>query len=123
MAQSAKIIGVHFKGKTYYALYLYIPAFSSPKAIEILAEQAHISIQRADKYLMIAPLADLAGGNELVFTNMPDQLEPREPYLLSFDFVKKRWQDIPEAAILDVDILVVKGPWRWEEQIDNYLLS
>ncbi|MPN36334.1 hypothetical protein SDC9_183843 [bioreactor metagenome] len=123
MAQAAKIIGVHFKGKTYYALYLYIPAFSSAKAMEILIEQAHISMQRADKYLMLAPLANLAVGNELVFTNMPDHLEPREPYLLSFDFVKKRWQDIPEAAILDVDILVAKGPLLWEEPIANYLFT
>ena len=122
MTQAAKIIGVHFKGKTYYAIYLYIPAFSSAKAMEILTEQAHISMQRADKYLMIAPLTNLAGGNELVFTNMPDQMEPREPYILSFDFVKKRWQDIPEATTIDVDILVAKGPLMWEEPIANYLL-
>lgn len=123
MTQAAKIIGVHFKGKTYYAIYLYIPAFSSPQAIRILTEQAHISMQRADKYLMIAPLANLDGGNELVFRNMPDQLEPREPYILSFDFVKKRWQDIPEATTIDVDILLEKGHLLWEEPIANYLLS
>lgn len=122
MTQAAKIIGVHFKGKTYFAIYLYIPAFSSPEAIEILTEQAHISMQRVDKYLMVAPLANLAGGNELVFMNMPDQLEPREPYILAYDFVKKRWQDIPEATTIDVDILVAKGPLLWEEPIANYLL-
>ena len=122
MTKAAKIIGVHFKENTYYAIYLYIPAFSSTKAIEILTEQAHIPMQRADKYLMIAPLMNLDGGNELVFTNRPDQLEPREPYILSFDFVKKRWQDIPEATTIDVDILVAKGPLMWEEPIANYLL-
>ena len=122
MTKAAKIIGVHFKGKTYYAIYVYIPAFSSLQAIRVLTEQAHIPIQRADKYLMIAPLTNLDGGNEIVFTNMPDQLEPREPYLLSFNFVKKRWQDIPEATTLDVDILLEKGPLMWEEPIANYLL-
>ena len=121
--KAAKIIALHFKGATYYALYLYLPAFTSSKAIEILTEQANILPQRADKYLMIAPLSDFAGGNELAFTNRPDQLEPREPYLLSFDFVKKRWLDIPEAATLDVDLLVANGPLHWEEPIANYLLS
>ena len=122
MTKAAKIIGVHFKENTYYAIYLYIPAFSSTKAMEILTEQAHIPMQCADKYLMIAPLMNLDGGNELVFTNRPDQLEPREPYILSFDFVKKRWQDIPEATTIDADILVAKGPLMWEEPIANYLL-
>jgi len=122
MTQAAKIIGVHFKERTYYAIFLYIPAFSSPKAMEILTEQSHIPMQRADKYLMIAPLRNLDGGNELVFTNMPDQMEPREPYILAFDFVKKRWHDIPEATTIDVDILLAKGPLLWEEPIANYLI-
>ena len=91
--------------------------------MEILTEQAHIPMQRADKYLMIAPLMNLDGGNELVFTNRPDQLEPREPYILSFDFVKKRWQDIPEATTIDADILVAKGPLLWEEPIANCLFT
>ena len=121
MTQALKVIGLHFKGEIYFALYLYLPAVSSPQAISILTEQAKIPMQRIEKYLMIAPLNNLAGGNELVFTNLPDQLEPREPYILAFDFIKKRWQDLPETATLDVDVLVVKGPWRWEETIANYL--
>ena len=119
--ESVKIIGLQYQGKIYYAIFLYMLDFRKPEEIEILEKQAGLSPYAGLKYLFMAPLENLGQDGEIVFSRMPGNLIPREPYILAFDFLRNRWADLWSGAIVDVDILVRIGVSGWSGDIDQYL--
>lgn len=123
MPQPAKIIGLQYQDKIYYAMFINVRSFKSPSEVKMLTEQARISPYQAYKYLLIAPLRGLGQGEEIIFSNMPGNIVPRDPYILSFDFLRDRWDDVQSGAIINVDLVIKYGPSGWSGDIAAYIAS
>lgn len=119
MNQAAKLIGLYYQDTVYYAMYLFAAAFDSTAEAGILNGQG-LSLARAGKLLLIAPL-DRLGGGDVVFFAMPGDLQPREPYLLADRFVRDRWQEILSGAVLNVEVIAAYGLTGFAGEIERYL--
>jgi len=123
MPQPAKLIGLQYQDKIHYAMFINVRNFKSPTEVQMLTEQAGISTYQAYKYLLIAPLRELGQGGEIIFSNMPGKLVPRDPYILSFDFLRDRWDDIQSGTIINVDLVIKHGLSGWNGDIADYIVS
>lgn len=121
--QTAKIIGLQYAAKVYYAMFISIPAFASAEEVRVLAENAGISPARAHKYLLIAPLNESCQDGSLAFTCMPGELTPREPYIYGFDFIRDRWGEIDSGAVIDIDAVARRGLRGPGGPIGDYLVT
>lgn len=109
MGQTAKIIGLWYEGETYYAMFINMAAFDLPEEIRVLGKFAGIDSARASKYLLISPLDRSCHGGELVFSSMPGNLQPREPYLFASGFVREKWGEIRSGDVLDIEAITRRG--------------
>lgn len=121
--QRAKLIGLRYQGKDHYAMFIYLTAFASPEEVRLLAAQAGVAPGRAGKYLLIAPLDGLCYGGNLRFSNMPGELQPREPYVYATDFLRERWTEISSGALLDIDAVRGRGLAGAGGDIDQYVIT
>jgi hypothetical protein len=100
MTQTAKIIGLQYNGKIYYTMFINMLKFDSPEEVEILQEHAGITPYKIDKYLMMWPLQGYGHG-VIKFTRLPSDLNPSDPYINAFQFVRDRWDDIQSGDVLN----------------------
>lgn len=117
MRQTAKIIGLQYQKQVYYAMFINTLTFDNQEEIRILTEYAGITPYRAAKNLLIAPMQEVSKGGEVIFTNMPGTLTPREPYCTAFQFVRDRWDDIHSGAVLNADMVL-----RPDGKMDDYIV-
>jgi len=121
MTQAVKIIGLKYEAAVYYAMYINLRIFDSPEEIKILTEHAGISLARGKKDLLIAPLSKADYDGTVIFTHMPETLRPREPYVLAYQFVRDRWEDIQSSVVLNINVIVKQGLLGWPGDVVDYM--
>jgi len=122
MSQAIKLIGLKYEDVVYYAMVINLRIFDSPEETKILTEHAGIPMARGKKDLLIAQLSSADYDGTLIFTDMPETLRPREPYVLVYQFVRDRWADIQPGVVLNINVIVKQGLLGWPGDVADYIV-